>query len=239
MTQAHGTDNDLLMMRTTIKHQTFVNAYDSVRGVSPTPFEPMLKQLEGCFTSRSYDHDRVYGSTRKWEPLKVATGVVVFVGKPYLYFRTERKLKDAPLGTPAEVRFIYDLHEMDALVQEHGSTSLFERSPRVRRYNRYLEKSFLLQAWEVAQAKNFKDLVFKLETPIIHVISKHVCYTYPRLADLEFYKVVSPWDAYQELSMFLGNIAAPDRVPVTIPDKDRIQQHGFDMKYGFRTRPKG
>ena len=36
----------------------------------------------------------------------------------------------------------------------------------------------------------------------------------------------------------LGNIAAPDRVPVTIADKDRINQHGFDQKYGFRTRPK-
>lgn len=197
----------------------------------------MFTQLEGCFTSRSFDHDRTYHGTRKWSALKVSTGVVVFVGNPYLYFKAERTLKDAPLGTPAEVRFIYDLHEIDALIQEHGAKSLFERG-HATRWSRYREKSWLLQAHELANAKSFKDLAFKLEAPIIHVVSRYTCYTYPKLADVHFYKVMPPWEAYQELSMFLGNIAAPDRVPVSIADRDRVQQHGFDMKYGFRTRPK-
>lgn len=239
VTQAHGADDDLLMLRETVEHKAPDNLYHVARGKGgpPTPFQPLLLQLEGCFTARSYDHDRTYQGTRKWNALKVLTGVVVFVGKPYLYFKTERTLKDAPLGTPAEVRFIYDLHELDALAQEHGAKSLFERSSPSR-WTRYREKSWALQAWELVQAKSFKDLAFKLEAPIIHVTSRYKCYTYPRLADVHFYKVVDPWDAYQELSMFLGNIAAPDRVPVTIADKDRVQQHGFDMKYGFRTRPK-
>lgn len=58
----------------------------------------------------------------------------------------------------------------------------------------------------------------------------------PRLADLEFFKVKDPWQAYQELSMFHGNVAAPDRTPVNVSDKDRIVQHGFD-KWSFRKRP--
>ncbi len=36
--------------------------------------------------------------------------------------------------------------------------------------------------------------------------------------------------------MFLGNIAAPDRVPITVADKDRIAKHGFD-KWSFRKMP--
>lgn len=58
----------------------------------------------------------------------------------------------------------------------------------------------------------------------------------PRLADYEFFRTMDPFQAYQELSMFWGNLAAPDRVPVTVAEKDRIAQHGFD-EWSFRKMP--
>lgn len=59
----------------------------------------------------------------------------------------------------------------------------------------------------------------------------------PCLAEVAFYKVMDPWQAFQELEMFLGGIAAPEnRPPVAISDKDRIAQHGFD-KMSFRKAP--
>lgn len=58
----------------------------------------------------------------------------------------------------------------------------------------------------------------------------------PTLADFQLYRHLNAWQAFQELSMFWGNLAAPDRVPVTIADKDRIAQHGFD-KWSFRRMP--
>jgi hypothetical protein len=60
----------------------------------------------------------------------------------------------------------------------------------------------------------------------------------PRLADYQLYRRLDAWQAFQELSMFLGNIAAPDRTPVTVADQDRIVQHGFD-RWSFRKRPAG
>jgi len=58
----------------------------------------------------------------------------------------------------------------------------------------------------------------------------------PRLTDFDFYKHLGPTQVYQEISMFLGNLAAPDNVPTVVSDKDRIQQHGFDER-SFRKAP--
>lgn len=58
----------------------------------------------------------------------------------------------------------------------------------------------------------------------------------PSLSRLQLYQEFAPWQVYQELSMFLGNLANPDNTPVTISDKDRIAQHGFD-EYSFRKAP--
>lgn len=59
----------------------------------------------------------------------------------------------------------------------------------------------------------------------------------PTLAEVAFFKVMDPWQAFQELEMFLGGIAAPENgPPVVIADKDRVMQHGFD-KMSFRKQP--
>jgi len=55
----------------------------------------------------------------------------------------------------------------------------------------------------------------------------------PCLADLDFFKVVSPFEAYQEISMFLGNELAKQEDPAPARDKDLIAAHGFD-KFSFR-----
>lgn len=221
--QAHGTDHDLLLLRETVEHK------DKNPG-----WAPLFKHFEPCVTYRSYDQYRAFRETRKWSELRVQTGVVLFVGKPYLFFHTSRSLRDAPFTL--EERFIYNLAEIDALVQEHGSESIYEHSKSYK-WSRP-QKSWVLSVWELAHSKSFEAFASEMQAPIIYIGGKGWAKTYPRLADLQFYKVVDAWQAYQELSMFLGNIAAPDRVPVNIADRDRVQQHGFDMKYGFRTRPK-
>jgi len=58
----------------------------------------------------------------------------------------------------------------------------------------------------------------------------------PELHALQFYRVFTPEQAYQELDMFLGGLAAPERNTVVIEDKYRIPQHGFDAQ-SFRKDP--
>ncbi|MBC8738519.1 hypothetical protein F6X40_17235 [Paraburkholderia sp. UCT31] len=58
-----------------------------------------------------------------------------------------------------------------------------------------------------------------------------------QLKSFEFFRVLDPFQAFQELSMFFGNILAPESRPmVSIEDKYRIAQAGFD-KRSFRKAP--
>lgn len=58
----------------------------------------------------------------------------------------------------------------------------------------------------------------------------------PSLKDWRFFKY---WDAatcMQEISMFVGNMSHPDHTPEVMPDKYRVQSHGFD-ELSFRKQP--
>jgi hypothetical protein len=59
----------------------------------------------------------------------------------------------------------------------------------------------------------------------------------PALKGIQFYRLFGPAQAFQELDMFWGGILAPESRPmVSIGDKDRIVQHGFDER-SFRRDP--
>jgi hypothetical protein len=85
-------------------------------------------------------------------------------------------------------------------------------------------------------------LHFELDSPII-VIDYDLLYTYvkkisvyknTKLRDIEFYKVVNTFRAFQDLSMFIGGVmGGKSPVMVEVSDKDRIAKHGFD-KFSFR-----
>lgn len=61
----------------------------------------------------------------------------------------------------------------------------------------------------------------------------------PFLKPLEFYRVMPPYQAFQELSMWIGGtLPAKDADMATVADRDRIAQHGFD-KWSFRKQPEG
>lgn len=55
------------------------------------------------------------------------------------------------------------------------------------------------------------------------------------LKDVEFFRVLDPWTAWQEISMFVGGVLpAAGREMVAIDDSMRLQKHGFDKVRSFR-----
>lgn len=56
------------------------------------------------------------------------------------------------------------------------------------------------------------------------------------LAPYKFYKALDAWQAYQELSMFVGMLGSPEKPLEVIEDKYRVIQHGFD-EWSFRKLP--
>ena len=60
-----------------------------------------------------------------------------------------------------------------------------------------------------------------------------------QLEPYQFFKVKDSYTAFQDLSLFLGGILTKrETIENKLTDKDKVKQHGFDLKYGFRTRPK-
>ena len=61
----------------------------------------------------------------------------------------------------------------------------------------------------------------------------------PHLGDMHFGRIMAPEQAYQQIAYFVGNMMndSPDvNPPAEVEDKDRIVQHGFDLKQSFRHR---
>jgi hypothetical protein len=57
------------------------------------------------------------------------------------------------------------------------------------------------------------------------------------LSDVKFYKLMDPFTIYQELDMYISGVLGQQaKEIITISDKDRIPQHGFD-EYSFRKLP--
>ena len=58
----------------------------------------------------------------------------------------------------------------------------------------------------------------------------------PNLSNIEFFRMVDSWQAYQELDMFISNFANPEVNTISMSDTDRATQHGFD-EWSFRKLP--
>lgn len=100
--------------------------------------------------------------------------------------------------------------------------------------NKKLDKfSFSLaqKFFKAFDKKECIDLFLQLKSPCFrfsfeYPMSSEFC---PILNKLEFFKVFGAYQAYQELDMFVGGVMTQADTPtVTITDKDRIVQHGFN-----------
>ena len=61
----------------------------------------------------------------------------------------------------------------------------------------------------------------------------------PKLKDLDFFRLKDAFSCYQSIEQYItGVLANTERAGSNMTSKEKIQSHGFDMKYGFRTRPK-
>lgn len=60
----------------------------------------------------------------------------------------------------------------------------------------------------------------------------------PVLNDIEFYKVIDPFTAFTEMSMFISEQLNTEIDSYPMTDIQKVRSKGFDDKYGFRTRPK-
>ena len=235
---SQGADDRLVFVRHTEQYQVADEALPQWVTAKVKPMSEMTPELlayaklvrgkVGELTRASR-----YAATKKHGEMRIDARSIAFCGKFWIVFTVTRKKLEWPGND--EVFHCYDLASLNKLVLEQDGKDLFEER-KERWHNKW---SWPLRLHKQAIAVRDMGAEATLaKCPILLVDDQRWVTINPCLREYDFAKVVDPWQAFQELSMFMGNIAAPDNVPVTIADKDRVYQHGFDMQYGFRTRPK-
>lgn len=202
------------------------------------------KEVEGHYGIPSVC-GRFLGSIPNWFVLEACLG---FCGKPHLGFR---------IGTSSEQndRWIWSVKDADRYVEQYfkkkGQEEYHNEGKNNWKANTFLrdevEKFFAtdLSTWKGIQ-RAFEDAE-KEHAPVWLVrdekhFNKEKGMYYntlvlnPCLREIDFARVVDPYTAFQEISMWLGNQAFPNRPIPHVPDDTLAEAKGFDQ-FSFR-KPK-
>lgn len=99
----------------------------------------------------------------------------------------------------------------------------------------------MLTTADISQQLNLDNtlqMMFSNTTKSLRYCNLHnmALWVNPKLDAIDFQKVIDPYTMAQEVEMFIANRANPENNTVQISNKDRIVQHGFDLKQSFRKR---
>jgi len=173
----------------------------------------------------------------------VSPFMVLFCGKVFPGMRVERKNTYAFIPESENIdSYFYDLESVEACLQKQ-KTSL--KDARVNRWEEIFTKRHtkdLSEFFKMTGSTQFENDLLNCHV-LTGVVSSflnsegyHFTSNLP-LKEVEFFKKFDPWQAYQELSMYIGGVVAPESKPmIRIDDKYKIMEHGFD-KMSFRKPP--
>ena len=150
--------------------------------------------------------------------------------------------------------FCYSLAEIDKAItnycnkkaQDEYNAVVFKKSKRyVHRYAMSVKRAEFedfFTNWDLENQAIKVQVLFK-QYPVWNIEARYgvpgeewyVCYNCA-LKAFKFFKIKDPVAAYQEIAMFLGGLAVPQK-PIPVPsDRDMVSIKGFD-KFSFRKEP--
>jgi len=172
-------------------------------------------------------------SVNKSNSIEWATSVIAFCGRfyPLVYHVTDKKIdriiwdvEEAVRDLPrSKWKYSWDKDRVDT---EPGIRKFFDRKyPELE----HLFHKYRTPIFGFAPARSYAWRKPELyETLVIN----------PNLKDIEFYKVLDPITAFQDIYMFMsGVIGAPPKLTRSIDDKVMAASKGHDSPYSFRKPP--
>lgn len=176
-------------------------------------------------------------------------GVLVCAGRGYLVVK--KRTDPLCLYAVRDMRTPYKPDPEYRILSRTEHPDLVETIEKGTRIQSFLnERSRTVEDYLGVPSEGFVEASRMLKAPVFmieHVsaanngVTLHVSGKIPVLANLGLSARVPPEQMFQELAYFIGNVmkVSPDLAPpVVVGDKDRIIQHGFDLKTSFRTRKK-
>jgi hypothetical protein len=134
---------------------------------------------------------------------------------------------------------IYDINEIS---KYYYLFSLNQRWSDKKAISKIVAKKISLHN-EFINDKNILDIFTKYNTPcfcLFYNIYDKMNYEKNTIINFEldkiqFYKCIDPYTAFQEIEIFLGErLNNGKNVDIPLTDKDKIINHGFDLKTSFR-----
>jgi len=209
--------------------------------------------------SKYYQFDTMHNSWYRCsgDYLKVRPLTIGFCGKLYKLLELNTPYGDNCSKKGRSTRkWAYNLRDVDTYV----------RNNYPKQYSDYLDSSVQNKSWTKFQRQRDFDSYFngyksKGQTPIQtlnnsnkwilswfekypifvaeyrpdNTVESRITYN-AQLKSFEFYRIFDPYQAYQEIAMWLSNIAVPIKPMPEIPDKIMLEVKGFD-KFSFRKDP--
>lgn len=177
-------------------------------------------------------------------------GIVFFCGKAYPFieyntykFHTIPSLTKYITNEIANVSKddLWSLRSLKEHIQYFKYSNQGKKSPYWLRHPKYS-----IATWDycvsTCRSLDIEPNIFRiLQAPVFVQLNsrttKDTLIVNPLLKEYNFVTVVDPYTAYQELSMYLGNILVEQKNPnVHISDELKAQSKGFD-KWSFKKRP--
>lgn len=219
---AYGVDENILFIRETNEHGINFTNGDNSREVN----------LHGDRTER---RSKDYG----W----VRINFLHFCGKvyPFYWIRRSKKIgRDHMTGdsiTEEWIEYTWDAETANERFGKIDKTSWWYKHS-----NTDYEKEFVPYEDDTLNRRYNSPIVLEyFENPSLSY-STHGDITHivnPCLKDIGFVKVVDPYTAFQEISMYLAMLHHPEDKDLdpSATDVEKVRQHGMDEKYGFRKPP--
>ena len=157
--------------------------------------------------------------------------IIGFCGKLYIGWKLYREIDPLTHAISTEIR--YDTKYMQTILEEkswHGN--LDDGIKYILSYNA-LQLFRELKVPVFVYDGDFDRTTFDKKRYGFNSF-KPMFFINPLLKNYEFYKVFDTFQAFQEISMFMGGVLGAGEKEITVvADKYKIAQHGFD-KYSFR-----
>lgn len=178
-------------------------------------------------------------TTKYWQyPFYNEQYIVGFCGVIYPFLTMRVKLR----GASVSCRTIEDL---DIFIEANFSEEEVAgyRSKKIRRKWHGFHRSVYKDFFDECESKKgaYGHIFEEHRSPIFMAqadAGRAILVVNAPLGDFGFAKIVEPYQAYQEIRMFLGNMAAPEKPIPQVDDETMAEIKGHGGKYSFRKPPK-
>jgi hypothetical protein len=228
----------------------FHDYYDSAQSMGQDQSLVYLRkreEIESFYQFPSMSNVRCWSRKLSKLKLDISSWTVGFCGRIYPVIQLERfrystnKLSVFCYNFNEVNQFIENQFDKDVISSYQGKAKtnitkdLWPRNMRNSDFVKYFQ-------WFKDHASSFSKRFLEKRSPIFLVecdggIEKQELVWNARLADVEFFKIMDTYTAFQEIAMYYGGLASPEKPIPEVPDKTMVTAKGFDEKWSFRKEP--